>query len=75
MSENLAAQEAAHQPPVLFTPKDIAARSQISLRSVYKAISDGRLKVLHLGTGTRGSIRITLEQERDWHNSCAGVKP
>ena len=71
MSENTAAQEAGNQPHVVFTPQQIAARNQISLRAVYYAISKGRLKVMHLGTGKRGSVRITPEQEREWHNSCA----
>ena len=57
-----------------FTPLEIAERNNISETTVYTAIRRGRLKVSNLGEGGKGAIRITPEQEHDWHLLCAKEK-
>jgi excisionase family DNA binding protein len=54
-----------------FTVPEIAERNHVSVPTVYRAISSGKLKSIQLGEGKRRGIRITLEQESAWHAASA----
>jgi excisionase family DNA binding protein len=56
----------------LLTPTQVAARCQISAKTVLRAIQSGRLRAARLGT--RGAYRITASAVDEWVAS-ATVQP
>ena len=56
----------------LLTPTQVAARCQISAKTVLRAIQSGRLSASRLGT--RGAYRITVSAVDEWVAS-ATVRP
>lgn len=52
-----------------WTAKDIAKHYSISVRSVYDAISSGRLEIHRFGQG-RGGIRVADADRLAWEAAC-----
>lgn len=50
----------------LNTIADVAAYAKVSRKTVERAISKGTLQSVHLGEGTRQSVRVTEGAVRDW---------
>lgn len=56
-----------------FSIKEVAERNGVSVGTVYNAIKAKRLQVINLGTGARGAVRVTPEQEQAWLHACVDV--
>lgn len=55
---------------VLHRVRVVAARLDVSVATVYRAIGSGRLRALRIGAGRRGAVRVPESAVTEYLRTC-----